>query len=242
MRPISEQVLHDLAPTGRIRVAINYGMPVLAERDPETGDPIGIAVDLANQFGQRLRIPVEFVTYEAAGKVVAAIASQAWDIAFLARDPARAEHILFTEPYVLFEGTYLVKSSSSFLSIDDLDQPGVRIAVGKGAAYDLYLTRALKNATLVRADSSAAAINMFEKDELDAVAGVRQPLENAALTRINLRVIPGRFTAIEQAIGTLIGRNAGYQELGAFLKEMKSQNFIALALSRHNKLDVTVAP
>jgi len=242
MPAISQQVLQDLAPTGKIRVAINYGNPVLAQRNPKTGTPEGISVDLAKELGKRLGVLVEFITYESAGKVVAAIETKAWDVAFLARDPTRAEQILFTEPYVIIEGTYLVKAASPFTSIDDLDKPDVRIAVGKGAAYDLHLTRTLKYATLVRADSSAAAIDLFEKEGLDAVAGVRQPLENRAKTSHNLRVIPGRFTAIEQAMGTLTSRTAGYQMLNKFIAEMKSSNFIASSLLHHNKHDVTVAP
>jgi polar amino acid transport system substrate-binding protein len=242
MPAISEQVLQDLAPTGKIRVAINYGMPVLAQRDPESGEPKGITIDLANELGRRLQVPIEFITFDAAGKILAAIASQTWDVTFLARDPVRAEQILFTPPYLLFEGTYLVKSKSRFSVIDDLDQPGVRIAIGKGAAYDLYLTRTLKNATVVRADTSAGAVSLFESEGADAAAGVRQPLELAALTHPELRVIPGRFTAIEQAMGVVAGRNTGFQELISFIEEMKSSGFVANLLVRHNKHDATVAP
>lgn len=242
MHTISEQVLRDLAPTGRLRVAINYGNPVLARRDPGSGQPKGISVDLANELGRRLGVSPEFVTYDAAGKVVAAIASSAWDEAFLARDPLRAEQILFTPPYVIIEGTYLVKSESRFLSVDDLDQPGVRIAVDRGAAYDLYLTRALKHATLVRADTSAAAVDLFTLERLDAVGGVRQPLQEVARSRPGLRVIAGRFTAIEQAMGTLVGREAGRQFLAEFIAGLKSSGFVASALARHGEKQAIVAP
>lgn len=230
MPPISEQVLCDLAPTRKVRVAINLGNPVLAQRDPVTGKPTGITVDLAVELGRRLGVPVEFVLYDSAGKVFAAIESQSWDVAFLARDPVRAEKILFTPPYVVIEGTYLLKSESRFHSSEDLDQPSVRIAVGKGAAYDLYLTRALKHATLVRAETPADAMSLFEVEGLDALAGIRQALENIASSRPDLRVLSDHFMSIEQAMGTLVGRDAGSKFLTEFITEMKSCGFVAAAL------------
>ncbi|MEI7430497.1 MAG: ABC transporter substrate-binding protein [Betaproteobacteria bacterium] len=236
-----KQVLSDLAPSGKLRFAINYGNPVLAQRD-SSGHPKGISVDLANELSLRLGVEPEFVTFDAAGKVFAAIESDAWDVAFLARDPVRAEQILFTPPYVIIEGSYLVKSESPFQHIDDLDQPGVRIAVGKGAAYDLYLTRALQLATLVRAETSAGAIELFQAEGLEAAAGVRQPLQEVAASRSDLRVIPGRFTTIEQAMGTLAGREVGRQYLVDFITEMKASGFVASALLRHGEKTARVAP
>ena len=237
----SEQVLRDLAPGGKLRFAINYGNPVLAQRDP-SGHPKGISVDLARELCHHLGVEPEFITFDAAGKVFAAIESGAWDVAFLARDPVRAKQILFTPPYVIIEGSYLVKSESQFQHIDDLDQPGVRIAVGKGAAYDLYLTRALKRATLVRAETSAGAIELFQAEGLEAAAGVRQPLQEIATLRADLRVIPGRFTTIEQAMGTLAGREVGHQFLVDFIAEMKASGFVASALLHHGEKTAQVAP
>jgi polar amino acid transport system substrate-binding protein len=241
MTQVSDQVLQDLAPTGKLRFAINFGNPVLVQRDP-SGQPKGITVDLANELSRRLGVTPEFVTYDAAGKVFAAIADGAWDVAFLARDPVRAEQILFTPPYVIIEGSYLVRAESSFQHIDDLDQPGVRIAVGQGAAYDLYLTRALKHATLVRFDTSAGAIEGFQSAGLDAAAGVRQPLQEATNAGPGLRVIPGRFTAIEQAMGTLAGRDAGQRYLVDFIEQMKASGFVAESLLRHGERTAQVAP
>ncbi|MEI7432502.1 MAG: ABC transporter substrate-binding protein [Betaproteobacteria bacterium] len=241
MTQVSDQVLLDLAPSGKLRFAINFGNPVLVQRDP-SGQPKGITVDLAKELSLRLGVTPEFVSYDAAGKVFAAIADGAWDVAFLARDPVRAEQILFTPPYVVIEGSYLVGAESSFQHIDDLDQPGVRIAVGQGAAYDLYLTRALKHATLVRFDTSAGAIELFQSEGLNAAAGVRQPLQEAADARPGLRVIPGRFTSIEQAMGTLAGREAGHQFLVDFIAEMKASGFVAAALLRHGEKTAQVAP
>lgn len=241
MKNIPAQALRELAPGGAMRVAINYGNPVLAQKG-EDGAPRGVSADLARELGKRLGVPVEFVTFDSAGKVFAAIERQAWDVAFLAIDPVRAAQILFTPPYVIIEGTYLVKSDAPFQAVDDLDRAGVRIAVGKGAAYDLYLSRALQHAELVRADTSAGAIELFEAQGLDAAAGVRQPLEEAGRGRSDLRVIPGRFTAIEQAMGTPVGRDAGREYLAGFIADMKSGGFVAEALRRNGQKGASVAP
>ena len=242
MASVSEQVLRELAPGGTLRVAINYGNAVLVQRDEWTGEPRGITADLARELARRLAVPVEFVTYDGAGKIVAAAASNEWDVAFMAIDPLRAEQILFTPPYLIIEGAYLVRTDAPFQSVDDLDREGIRIAVGKGAAYDLFLTRALKNAELVRAPSTAAVIGLFVAEGLDAAAGIRQPLETAAREHPEWRVIPERFMAIEQAMCTPAGREEGARYLAAFISEMKTCGFVGDALARHGQRDVTVAP
>jgi len=163
-------------------------------------------------------------------------------VAFLARDPARATEILFTAPYVIIEGTYLVRERSSFRSVEDLDRPGIHIAVGKGAAYDLYLTRTLKHAELERSDTSAGAVEMFLKDGLDAAAGVKTPLLDYARTHPGLTVVAGRFTAIEQAVATPKVRRAAGRYLRAWIEELKGSGFIAAALERSGQRDATVAP
>lgn len=242
MTVISERVLRELAPAGRLRVAINYGNAVLAQRDERTGEPRGITADLARELARQLGVPVEFVTYDGAGKIVAMAASNEWDVAFMAIDPLRAEQILFTPPYLIIEGAYLVRAEAPFRHVDDLDRAGVRIAVGKGAAYDLFLTRTLKNAALVRAPSTSAVIGLFVAEGLDAAAGIRQPLEAAAREHPEWRVIPGRFMAIEQAMCTPAGREEGGKYLAAFIAEMKTSGFVAEALAWHGQRDVTVAP
>ncbi len=153
---ISPDVLKDLAPTGKVRAAINLGNQVLAQKDPATGEPKGITPDLARELGKRLGVPVQLVPFDAAGKVFEAAKSGQWDIAFLAIEPVRAAEIEFTEPYVIIEGTYLVHVNSPLKSVGDVDRAGIKIAVGRGAAYDLYLTRTLKNATLIRAEGGGA--------------------------------------------------------------------------------------
>lgn len=231
-----------LAPTGRLRAAINFGNPVLAQKDAASGAPCGVSVDLARALGERLGVPVDLVTFDAAGKVFEALKADAWDLAFLAIDPVRAAEIAFTAPYVVIEGTYLVRAESPLRAVEDLDRDGVRIAVGRGAAYDLFLTRALKHAQLVRADTSPAAIERFLAEGLDAAAGVRQPLATAARAHPGLRVLDGRFTAIEQAMGLPRSRAAGLPALRAFIEEMKASGFVAAALARSGQGDAAVAP
>jgi len=232
----------ELAPTGKLRAAINFGNPVLAQKDPATGEPRGVSVDLARELGRRLGVPIELVTFDAAGKVFEALKKDAWDIAFLAIDPARAAEITFTAPYVVIEATYLVPADSPLRTIEDVDRDGVRVAVGSKSAYDLYLTRTLKRAQLVRVPTSPEAIDVFLKDKLEAAAGVKQPLVQFAKTHPNVRVMDGRFMAIEQAVGTPRGREAGARYLRGFIEEMKASGFVAQGLERSGQGDATVAP
>jgi polar amino acid transport system substrate-binding protein len=238
----SSTVIKDLAPNGRLRAAINFGNPVLAQKDPQTGEPRGVSAELARELARRLGVPIDFMAFDSAGKVFDAVKNNGWDVAFLAIDPVRSEGITFTAPYVVIEGTYLVPAASSLHMIEDVDKSGIRIAVGKGSAYDLYLTRAIKHAELVRAPSSAEALDLFLKDHLEAAAGVKQPLVAFAEARPNLRLIPGRFMAINQAVGTPKGRDAGAHYLRAFVEEMKSSGFVAKALAASGQADAEVAP
>ncbi len=239
---VRPDVAQDLAPTGRLRAAINLGNPVLAQKDPARGELRGISVDLARELGRRLAVPVELIPYEAAGKVTDAVNTGAWDIAFVAIDPARATEIAFTPPYVVIEGTYLVAADSPLRAIADVDREGVRIAVSSKSAYDLYLTRTLKRAQLVRAPSPPASIELFVKDKLEATAGVKQPLVELARSNPHLRVIDGRFMVIEQAMGTPRGRPLGARYLREFIEEMKDSGFVARALERSGQRDAAVAP
>jgi polar amino acid transport system substrate-binding protein len=232
----------ELAPTGKLRAAINFGNPVLAQKDPASGEPRGVSVDLARELGRRLGVPVELITFDAAGKVFDALKKGAWDIAFLAIDPARATEIVFTAPYVVIEGTYLVPADSPLRTIQDVDRNGVRVAVGNKSAYDLYLTRTLKRAQLVRVPTSPEAIDAFLKDKLEVAAGVKQPLLQFAKTHPNVRVMDGRFMVIEQAMGTPKGREAGALYLREFIEEMKTSGFVARGLEKSGQGDATVAP
>ncbi len=240
-------LLNDLAPTGSLRAAINLGNPVLAQKESGTGELRGVSVDLARELGRRLGVPVQFVTYDAAGKVFDALSSTtgagAWDVAFLAIDPVRASAIHFTPPYVEIEGGYMVRVDSPLKKIEDVDREGVRVSVGRGSAYDLHLTRNLKQATLVRAPTSPGAIDLFVAERLDVAAGVKQPLLDYAKAHSGVRVMDGRFMVIEQAMGTPRGRGEqGIRYLRAFIEEMKAKRFVADAVQRSGQRDVTVAP
>jgi polar amino acid transport system substrate-binding protein len=240
--PIASDILKAFAPTGTLRAAINQGNTVLAQKDPKTGAPCGITVDLARELARRLGLSIELITFDAAGKVFAALQRGAWDIAFLAVEPVRAAEIDFTAPYVLIEGTYMVRKDSPLKSIEDVDRAGVRIAVATGSAYDLYLTRTIKNATLVRAPTGPDAMAMFVRDKLEAAGGVRQPLVEFAAANADLRVMDGRFMAIQQAMGMPKGRTAATSYLRGFVEEMKASGFCADALKRSNQPDAVVAP
>jgi polar amino acid transport system substrate-binding protein len=232
----------DLAPSARLRAGINYGNPVLVQRDPHTGGPKGLAVDLAQELGRRLGVPVELVTYDAAGKMADAVKTGAWDVAFLAVDPVRGADIAFTAPYLEIEGVYLVPAGSPIQGNEDVDRAGVRVAVGKGSAYDLYLTRELKHAQLVRAPTSPAAVEMFAREKLEVSAGVKQQLVAAVPTIPGSHVLPGRFMAIGQAAGVPHGREAGAAYVRAFIEDVKASGFVARSLARHGIEGATVAP
>jgi polar amino acid transport system substrate-binding protein len=231
-------VAAELAPTGKLRVAINFGNTVLAQRDPAGGAPRGVSAELA----RGLDLAIDYVTFDAAGKVFEAVKTGAWDIAFMAIDPVRSEGIAFTAPYVVIEGIYVVPSSSPLRANEDVDRTGVRVAVARGSAYDLYLTRTLKQAQLIREPSGPEALARFLKDGLEAAAGVKQPMVAFAKEHPDLRVIPGRFMAIEQAMGTLKARELGARYLRKFIEEMKASGFVAEALRRSGQGDATVAP
>jgi polar amino acid transport system substrate-binding protein len=188
-------------------------------------------------------VPIEFVTYEAAGKVFDAVKTGAWDIAFVAIEPVRAAEIEFSAAYVIIEGTYMVPKESPLKTIADVDRPGVRIAVGLKSAYDLYLTRTIKNATIVRATAGGgrAMIDMFNNDKLEVAAGVRQPLVAYAKDHPEVRVMDGHFMEIQQAMGTPKGRTAGAAYLRAFVEDVKASGFVAEALKRSGQ-SATVAP
>jgi polar amino acid transport system substrate-binding protein len=240
MSTVSPDVLKDLAPAGKVRAAINLGNMVLAQKDPASGQPKGITPDLARELGKRLGVPVELVPFDAAGKVFEAVGTGNIDVLFLAIEPVRANEIAFTAPYVIIEGVYMVPKDSKITSVGEVDRNGVRIGVSKNSAYDLFLTRTLKHATLVRGDDG---VGLFIKEKLDAAGGVKQPLVKFASTNPNVRVLDGRFMEIRQAMGTPKGRGeAGVRYLRGFIEEMKASGFVADALKRSNQPDATVAP
>jgi polar amino acid transport system substrate-binding protein len=235
-------VVKDLAPTGKLRAAINAGNVVLVQKDAAGGEPRGITVDLARELARRLGVAADLIVYETAGKVTDAVKTGAWDIGFIAIEPARAAVIGFTAPYVIIEGTYMVAQDSALKNVTDVDRDGVRIAVARGSAYDLFLTRTLLHATLVHYPSPPLALQGFITDKLDAAAGVKQQLVQFAKTNSNVRVMDGRFQEIKEAMGTPLGRDLGLRYLRSFVEEMKASGFVKKALERANQPDAVIAP
>ncbi len=232
----------DLAPTGRLRAVINYGNPILARKDAATGQPTGVSVDLARELARRLGVEAELVTVTSAGKSVETLAAGRVDVGFFAIDPARAKTTAYTGPYVQIEGAYLVRESSPLRANDEVDREGIRVAVGTKSAYDLYLSRHLKHARIERAPTSPAVVDYFLAHGLEVAAGVRQQLEMDAKRVGGVRVLPGRFMVINQAMGMARGREAGARYLAAFVEEMKSSGFVADAMARHGIQGALVAP
>jgi polar amino acid transport system substrate-binding protein len=241
MTTVTPEVLADLAPNGRLRAAINYGNPILANKDPATRSPTGISVDLARQLAEQLGVPVDFVTYDAAGRVVEGLQRNEWDVAFVARDPVRGKGIEQTFPYIIIEGAYLVREDSSITSNDEVDQTGRTVVVGKGSAYDLFLTREITQATLVRSPTSPGVVDMMLAEGHEAAAGVKQQLQADVRRVPGLRMLEGRFMVIEQAIGTPKGRAAGADFVKTFLYSMIESGFVANAIEAHGVRGALVA-
>ncbi len=231
----------ELAGTGKLRAAINFGNPILAKRGAD-GQPSGVSVDLAREVGRRLNLPVELVPFTSAGNTVEAVKARQVDVAFVAIDPVRAADMEYTAPYVIIEGAYLVRNSSPLQRNEHVDRPGTQVAVGRGSAYDLYLTRELKSAILVRVPTSPEVVDAFVKQRLDVAAGVKQQLEADAKRVGGVRLLPGHFMVIQQAMGVPKGRTAAQAWLSDFIEEMKGSGFVASALQRHGIEGAAVAP
>ena len=240
---ISPQIIENFATTGKLRASINLGNPILVNRDSHTCDPVGVSIDLANNFAKRLGVEIQFVLFDSAGKSVEAVTSEEADIGFFAIDPLRGAGVGFTAPYVLIEGAYMVKKTSKVQANEEVDQAGNRVVVGKGSAYDLYLTRELKHAEIVRATTSPKVVDTFLEKNLEVAAGVKQQLEEYLIKYDDLRLLPGRFMVIQQAMGLPKGRGP---EAAAFLwqyvEEMKATGFVDAALCRHKIQGASVAP
>jgi polar amino acid transport system substrate-binding protein len=242
MPPAPSTALAQLAPSGKLRAAINFGNPILASKDSVTGEARGVSVELSRALALRLAVPLELVTYDAAGKVVDAATTGAWDIAFVAIDPKRAVDMEYTAPYLLIEGAYVVPQDSPIRTNADVDREGLRVVAAKGSAYDLYLSRELRRATIVHvATSQAVVLGMIEQGA-EAGAGVRQQLEASARTTPGVRLLDGRFMVIEQAMAVPKGRPVGARYLTDFVEEMKSSGLVADALRRNGIDGAVVAP
>jgi polar amino acid transport system substrate-binding protein len=231
----------DLAPTGKLRVGINFGNALLAARDPATATPRGIAVDLAKELGRRAGVPIEIVSYDAAGRMAEGVKTGAWDVAFLGAEPERANEITFSTPYLEIEATYLVPAGSTLRTIADVDREGLRIAVSEKSAYDLFLSRNLKRARLMRTPGADASVALFTAEKMDALAGLKPALLAAAEKIPGSRVLEGRFTVVQQAIGTPKGRTAGARYLREFVEDVKASGFVGRAIETNGIRGVVVA-
>lgn len=239
---LTPELLRTFAPTGKLRASINVGNPILANLDKD-GKPFGVSIDLANGFGRLLGVDVELMVFDAAGKSVEAVTAEQADFGFFAVDPLRGAGISFTAPYVLIEGAYLVKESSPLQENSEVDQAGNRIVVGKGSAYDLYLTRELKHAEILRSPTSPTVVDTFIEHGAEVAAGVKQQLESDAQRVPGLRLLPGRFMVIQQAMGLPKGRgDEAAAVLRQYVENMKASGFIADALARHGIQGASVAP
>ena len=232
MSTCSPQLVAELAPTGRLRAAINFGNPLLTAKDTATGQPRGIALDLVAELGRRLGVPVDIIGFDSPG---------AWDVGLIGAEPQRAQHIAFTAAYLEIEATYLVPAGSPLKTIADVDRAGVRIALLARSAYDLYLARNVKHAQLIGEKSFDAVFNRFVADKLDAIAGLRAQLVDDAAKLPGSRLLDGRFTAVQQAIGTPKERTAGARYLSGFVEDVKATGLMARIIENNGVRGVSVA-
>lgn len=242
--PMDGALLQSFAPTGVLRVGINLGNPVLASTNTTTQKPIGVTVDIAHEIGARTGLPVQLIPFQSAGATVSALKSNNIDLIFVAIDPLRGEDVSYTPPYIQIEGAYLVKSSSPIQSNQEVDKVGNEIIVGLGSAYDLYLTREIKHATFIRTTSSPAVVDEFMSGKGNVAAGVKQQLESDAARYSGVRMLPGRFMVIDQAIGIPKARPESVQTtayLANVIADLKASGFVASALKRHDIQGAKVA-
>jgi polar amino acid transport system substrate-binding protein len=228
-----EDVLAELASSGTLRAGLNMGNPLLITGSTAAGDPDGVSPDMAREIAGRLGVAIACVPFASPGELADAAADDVWDIALIGAEPARAEKIEFSAAYVVIEATYLVPADSPFSAIDDVDSEGVRIAVSGRSAYDLYLSRNLKHAELVRAKGLDASANLFADEKLDALAGLRPALNTEVEKRPGSRILDGYFTTVQQAIGVRRGNDAAAAFVRDFVEEAKASGFVARLLERH---------
>ncbi|HXM81274.1 MAG TPA: transporter substrate-binding domain-containing protein [Burkholderiales bacterium] len=240
--PLASAALRaELAPTGKLRVGVNHSnfLIVSGKRD---GVPVGVAPDLGGELARRLGVPLEFVEYHQAGDLAAGAKNNAWDIGFLGAEPQRANEIAFSPAYLEIPVTYLVPAGSKIRTLADVDRPGVRVAVSEKSAYDLYLSRTLKHAQLVRAKGIDASYDLFVSQKLEVLGGLKPRLIQDVEKLPGARILDGRVTAVQQAIGTPVARQAAAKYLREFVEEAKASGFVAGAIEKHKVRGVSVAP
>jgi polar amino acid transport system substrate-binding protein len=237
------QVVAELAPHGVLRAAINMGNFLLVTGRTPSGDPDGCSPDMARAIAGSLDVPVQFVPYAKPGELADDAEKDKWDIGLIGAEPARAEKIDFTAAYVEIEATYLVPPGSPIQSIAEVDVKDNRIAVTARSAYDLWLERNIHNATLVRGNSQAEVVEMFLKEKMEALAGLRPGLIGEVAKIPGSRMLEGQFTAVQQAIGTPKKNAAGAAYLKQFVENAKRTGAVAILLQKHGVVGrLSVAP
>jgi polar amino acid transport system substrate-binding protein len=242
MTPISPEVRAELAPGGKLRVGINHSNFLIVNPGSPFGAPKGIAPDLALELGRRAAVPVEFVSYDAAGKLADAVKGAEVDVGFLGNEPQRADVIAFSPAYVELPVTYLVPAGSPIRSLADVDRAGVRIAVSARSAYDLYLSRNLKHAQLARAEGIPASAKLFSEQKLEALAGLKPGLMAEAQKLPGSRVLDGQVTSVQQSIGAPKDRQAAARFLREFVEDIKRSGLVAQTVQKHGVKGIDVAP
>ena len=238
---MSQAIVSELAPHGVLRAGINMGNFLLVTGRSPTGDPEGGAPDMARAIAERLGVPVTYVPFARPGELADAAASDTWDIGLIGAEPARARQIAFTPAYVEIEATYLVPAGSALQSLDQVDRPGIRIAVAARSAYDLWLERNIQHAELVRGANLDASYDRFVQEMLDALAGLRPRLLSDVAKLPGARILEGNFTTVQQAVGTARTHTAGAAFLRDFVEEAKASGLVAGLIAKHRVVGLSVA-
>jgi len=231
-----------LAPTGVLRAGINLSNFLLVTGRSEKNDPVGVAPDMAREIAGALGVPVTYVPFKSPGELGDQVGKDVWDIGLIGAEPQRAEKIQFTAAYVEIEATYMVPEGSPIKSIADVDRKGVRIAVSARSAYDLWLVNNIKNATLVQVSGLDAAYEKFVSDKLEVLAGLRPGLLKDVEKAPGMKILDGKFTAVQQAVGTAKPNVEGAAFLADFVEQAKKSGMVQSFIDRHNVKGLSVAP
>jgi polar amino acid transport system substrate-binding protein len=239
---VSPEIVAQLAPTGILRAGVNMSNFLLVTGKSASGDPEGVSPSMAKALADRLGVPVRYVPFPKPGLLADAVDDNVWDIGLIGAEPQRAEKIAFTAAYTEIEATYLVPAGSKITSIDQVDRPGIRIAVSARSAYDLWLERNIKHATVLRVEGGPAAVAKFRDEGLEALAGLRPGLLTDVEKIPGARILDGQFTAVQQAIGTQKRNAAGAAFLRDFVEEAKASGLVASFIAKHKVRGLSVAP
>jgi polar amino acid transport system substrate-binding protein len=238
-----DQIRAELAPTGVLRAGINMSNFLLVTGTGPNGDPQGVSPDIAKAVADRLDVPVRYVPFKNPGELADAATDDVWDIGNIGAEPERARTIRFTAAYVEIEATYLVPPGSPLNSVEEVDSEGVRIAVSARSAYDLWLSDNIRHATLMKAEGIEASYDLFVAQGLEALAGLRPRLVSDVERLPGARILDGRFSAVQQAIGTKPDRPAAAAFLAEFVEEAKASGLVQRLIDTHGVTGrLTVAP